>query len=77
MQKYPLVGIVERRVTDIVTITVNADSEEEAYDLARKVLEKFPDPHTYDGVDYCYTERREYRDSELVDLREQEDVGIA
>lgn len=78
MKKYPLVAVVDRTVTDIISLTVEAESESAAYEIAGRVLEKFPHPHNEEGVSFCFVEQRKYHDPELMDLRDQlneEDEG--
>lgn len=76
--KYQMVGVVERIVTDIVTLTVEADTEEQAYEKSRAVLISFPNPHGEDGVPFCYVDKRKYHEpTEIIDIYMQEDHGIA
>lgn len=69
MNKYPMVGVVTRSITDTITLYVEAEDEQSAYDLARKALQKFPDPHPEDGILRCYIDNRVYGEADLADLR--------
>lgn len=64
-------------MTDTIDLAVEADDEGQAYAVARKVLEKFPEAHGESGVKFCYVTKREYGRPELVDLFETEDEGVA
>jgi hypothetical protein len=76
VEKFQLLGRVKHSITDVVTMTVEADSEEEAMNKARRVLELFPRPHTENGVPYCYIEHRVYNDTEVEHLENmQSDDG--
>lgn len=66
--KYPMTGTVERVVTDKVTIVVEADTESDAFMVARRVLNVFPEAHDQDGVLHCRIEEREYIGTSLTDL---------
>lgn len=77
MKKYPLSAIVDRTVTDHISITVEAESESAAYEIARKVLDRFPDPHGEEGCSFCYVDARENSMPELIDLRAKEEEAIA
>lgn len=76
-RKYPLTAVVDRTVTDTIDLTVEADDEATAYDIARKVLDKFPEAHGESGVKFCYVTHREYGRPELLDLKDTEDEGVA
>lgn len=74
--KYPLEAVVQRVVTDVVTLTVEADNEFEALHKADQVLKIFPEPHDIPGVDYCFVEHRTNGDVEVLSLKEQDDIGV-
>lgn len=73
--KYPLIATVDRTVTDVIRMSVEADDENEAYLIARRVLEKFPQPHSEEGVVFCYVENRHYHEPDLVDIVEPGEQG--
>ena len=76
-RKFPLTATVDRMVTDTISLEVMAHTEQQAYDKARAVLDKFPEPHNQDGVPMCYVSNRQYHLPELIDISDQEDIGVA
>lgn len=79
MQKFKLVGVVDRTVTDVISLTIEAEDHSEAFEKAREVLRKYPEKHEVQGVPFCYVDSREWDEPELLDLRYavDEDEGIA
>lgn len=77
MSKYQLTAIVDRTVTDTINLTVNADDEGEAYLVARRVLDKFPDAHEEDNVPFCQIVHRHNHSPMLVEITPEEDQGVA
>lgn len=74
MYRFPLVATVTRRVTDTVTLIVEADNEFEAFVKAEDALEKFPDAHFEEGIPYCYIEDRTYNDAEVLKIEVDSDA---
>ena len=68
MPKFHFEGQVRRDVEDIISLVVEASSEDEAYSKAHSVLEVYPERHTIEGVSFCYTENRRIVDSTVVSL---------
>lgn len=66
--KFPLTAIVSRTVIDTVSIDVEADTEEQATEVARKVLKVFPRAYDQDGVTYCYIEHRDNAHGEVLEI---------
>lgn len=60
---FPLVATVERTVVDTISLRVEAISLDEAAEKAKQVVEKLPNAHEVDGVDYCYVENRVNKDA--------------
>lgn len=67
---YRITGVVNRTVRDTVTLQVLADTENEAVDLACRILDVFPDPHFNEDVPYAYIENRENLTSHVEDITE-------
>ncbi len=67
-QRYFLLAEVKHRITDVITLTVEAESEEEAFAKAKEVLEVFPRPVEQEGVPYCYIENRFFEDTEVTSI---------
>lgn len=77
MPKYPMIATVERRVTDTIQLTIDAEDEYFAYLKARKVLDRFPESHDEDGVSFCYVDKRQYELPNLLTLEDAvEDANI-
>ena len=72
MPKYKYKALVKRICTDVVSVHVDADNDEEAVSKALNALETFPDKHYEDGVDYCWIENREYHVNEVLKLEEKD-----
>lgn len=67
--KYHLIGTVERVVTDLIHLDVEAKTEAGALDTARRVLSVFPEGHDEDGIDYCYLSKRNYDRVESIEIQ--------
>lgn len=78
MPSFTFTGYVRRRLVDEVTITVNADTEDLAYNRAWNVLGIFPE-EVPDGTDVplCYIESRDCQDSEVIGLTTKEEKSSA
>ncbi len=74
---YPLQAVVKRIVIDHITLAVEAETSEEAYEKAEQVLLSFPKAHTVPGVGYCFIEHRANGDIDILSLEEQEEHGEA
>lgn len=72
MQRFQLIAQVRHRVTDVVTLVVDADSEEEAFAKAKKALSFYPRPVEEDDIPYCYIEHRVYGDTEVENIENME-----
>jgi hypothetical protein len=70
MEKYYLLARVNHKVTDVVTLTVEAESQSAAFEKAKQVLEIFPRPQDMEGVPYCYIEHRYYDNTEVAHIEE-------
>lgn len=77
MRKFALEATIKRVVIDTVSLHVEADNEDEAYEKARQTLSVFPDPVDVDGIPYCYIENRENCEAEIINIKEEEDRGVA
>jgi len=72
--KYEMTAIVDRVVTDHISLKVEAATEDEAFLIARRALLRFPDDHGEDekAVPFCYVDKRENSSGELMELRMKE-----
>lgn len=70
--KFKFIAEVSREVTDTVILEIEAESELHGYAIAEKVLEKFPQPHTEDGIPFCYIDARKYGDVTKMDINTRE-----
>jgi hypothetical protein len=68
--KYQLLARVNHKVTDMVTLTVEAESQSDAFEKAKRVLQIFPRPQDMEGVPYCYIEHRYYTDTDVAHIEE-------
>jgi len=66
--KFKMKAEVERVVIDDINLTIEAETEEEAYRLAELSLETFPDVHDIADISYCYIENREYVSNSVLNL---------
>lgn len=68
---YKLVATVERTVEDTIELDVVAIDELEAFSIAQKALEKYPNPQPEESVTYCWTAARVQTDDDvdIIDLR--------
>lgn len=72
MYKFQLLAQVKHRITDVLTLTVEAENEEEAFAKAKDALEVFPRPCESDDIPYCYIEHRTFDDTEVVSIENME-----
>ncbi len=70
MARFPLVAEVRREVLDNVSLTVEADSFQEALEKAARALEEFPEAVTVEGIKYCYIDNRMYLDNTVIGIEE-------
>lgn len=77
MEKFHLLARVKHTVTDVVTLTVEAENEAEAFDKAKEALLVYPRPHDVEGIPYCYIEHRVFNDTQLEDLQNMEEEKSA
>lgn len=71
-KRYALLAEVRHDITDVVTLTVEAENETEAFDKAKECLEVFPRPVEYDGVRSCYIEHRVFNDTKVIKIENME-----
>ncbi len=81
MPQFHMAATTIRAITDIVSLSVEAEDLTEAMTKAELVLDNFPNPHTVEGVSYVYVDHRDYGDVAIMDLKEIEqeeddDIGV-
>jgi len=70
--KYLLTGIVERKYVDTISLTVQAESLTQARGYAKAFLRVYPEVVDGDEVTRAYVEDREYLETKVISLQEQE-----
>jgi hypothetical protein len=70
--KFNLLAQVRHRITDVLTMAVEAETEEEAFAKAKEALENYPRPHQQSDVPYCYVEHRVFDDTNVVSIENME-----
>lgn len=76
-RSFLLTGKVKRTFLDEITLQIEASSELEAYGKAQRILESYPDKHYEEGASYVFVENRETLNSEVVDISQKKDRGVA
>lgn len=71
-RRYLYNAVVNKTISDNVTVGVWAKSLKEAQEKAIAFLEDFPAPANGEGIDYAYINNRETLASEVVNLKLQE-----
>lgn len=66
--RFAFSALVAREVMDTISIDVEADTEEQAIEVVKKVLRSFPDRHSEEGVSYCYVENRDNGYGEVLEI---------
>lgn len=77
IKKFPFLASVTRRVNDQIELTVLAEDEGQAYEIARRALQDFPDSSDEPQVTRCYISSREQLEHSLDDLQQKGPVRIA
>lgn len=78
MPSYIMIAKVDQIVTKEVQLLVNAGSEEEAEDMARRALQTYPKPVEEPGVARMVTNKAHYwipRDIEITKIKEEKSVA--
>lgn len=73
--KYEFTALVKRVVLDEIVMSVEADSELEALDIAEEVLDLYPLDAENPECSKCLVVKRQYIESEIIDIDETEDAG--
>lgn len=76
MPTFEMKAIVQRTVTDNISLTVEAKDVIEAYGVAEEALKSFPEPHGEDGVSYMYIDERMNGEASVMDLREVSEAPV-
>lgn len=58
MKEFYFTAEVKRLVTDTISLSVKADSLDEALQIADDVLQVYPEEHNLPGVGYVFIENR-------------------
>jgi len=75
LPRFFITAEVRREVLDSVSLAVDADSLDEAFGEADKVLQDYPDKSAGSYVPYCYINNRMYLSNEIVSLEEDKYYG--
>lgn len=65
MEKYFFSVVVDRTVTDTLSLAVDADNIQDAIEMAAEAARRFPNHQSVPRVSHCLTENREVTESKL------------
>lgn len=68
MPQFTISSVVNRMITDKVTLRVNANSVDEAKTMALQALDAYPEAHNFPEINYMYIDDREYHEPSSIEL---------
>lgn len=72
MEKFHLLARLNHRITDVVTLTVEAENQSDAFAKAKRALSTFPVTEV-EGIPYCYIEHRYFNETEVAHIEDMEE----
>lgn len=72
INKYRLGAKVTKKIIDTFSLTVEAESVDEARMKAAETLKSFPSESEFNGVTSCYIENRDQSDVEVLTVWEED-----